>query len=155
MRVAASSEANPRSRLTLIAELCSFGTPAWLGGFQDPAFPVLFADYARAIANTVPGVIRPGQRTTAGTPTTAATTAEDVDRHTEVFGQAAAGEPRGDQAVRRRAGGAGADDHDVVALYYLGLAEHDEHYGALSVTYRQRLVVLVEHQHFLLEQRAH
>ena len=45
-----------QSRLTLIAELCSFGTPAWLGGFQDPAFPVLFADYARAFAKRHPWV---------------------------------------------------------------------------------------------------
>ena len=44
------------SRFTLIAELCSFGTPAWLGGFQDPAFPVLFADYARAFARRHPWV---------------------------------------------------------------------------------------------------
>ena len=44
------------SRLDLIAELCSFGTPAWLGGFQDPAFPVLFADYARAFARQHPWV---------------------------------------------------------------------------------------------------
>src|SRR5688572_18881516 len=44
------------SRLTLIAELCSFGTPKWLGGFQDPAFPVLFADYARAFARRHPWV---------------------------------------------------------------------------------------------------
>lgn len=44
------------SRLALIAELCNFGTPAWLGGFQDPAFPVLFADYARAFARRYPWV---------------------------------------------------------------------------------------------------
>ncbi|MDQ6886733.1 MAG: family 1 glycosylhydrolase [Gemmatimonadota bacterium] len=34
----------------LIANLCHFGVPSWLGGFQDPAFPVLFAEYARAFA---------------------------------------------------------------------------------------------------------
>ncbi len=44
------------SGIELIAELCSFGTPAWLGGFQDPAFPVLFADYARAFAKRHPWV---------------------------------------------------------------------------------------------------
>jgi beta-glucosidase/6-phospho-beta-glucosidase/beta-galactosidase len=44
------------SSMALIAELCSFGTPKWLGGFQDPAFPVLFADYARAFAKRHPWV---------------------------------------------------------------------------------------------------
>ncbi len=34
----------------LIANLCHFGVPSWLGGFQDPAFPVLFGEYARAFA---------------------------------------------------------------------------------------------------------
>src|ERR1700694_2433999 len=36
--------------IELIADLCHFGVPDWLGGFQDPAFPVLFAEYARAFA---------------------------------------------------------------------------------------------------------
>jgi hypothetical protein len=36
--------------IEVIADLCRFGVPSWLGGFQDPAFPVLFADYARAFA---------------------------------------------------------------------------------------------------------
>jgi beta-glucosidase/6-phospho-beta-glucosidase/beta-galactosidase len=36
--------------LEVIADLCHFGVPTWLGGFQDPAFPVLFAEYARAFA---------------------------------------------------------------------------------------------------------
>ena len=36
--------------VTVIADLCHFGVPSWLGGFQDPAFPVLFAEYARAFA---------------------------------------------------------------------------------------------------------
>ncbi len=44
------------SGIELIAELCSFGTPGWLGGFQDPAFPVLFADYAREFARRHPWV---------------------------------------------------------------------------------------------------
>jgi beta-glucosidase/6-phospho-beta-glucosidase/beta-galactosidase len=44
------------SGIETIAELCSFGTPSWLGGFQDPAFPVLFADYARAFAKQHPWV---------------------------------------------------------------------------------------------------
>ena len=40
----------------VIADLCHFGVPSWLGGFQDPAFPVLFADYARAFARRYPWV---------------------------------------------------------------------------------------------------
>jgi beta-glucosidase len=36
--------------ITVIADLCHFGVPSWLGGFQDPAFPVLFAEYARSFA---------------------------------------------------------------------------------------------------------
>ncbi|HEU4565507.1 MAG TPA: family 1 glycosylhydrolase [Gemmatimonadaceae bacterium] len=39
-----------------IATLCRFGVPSWLGGFQDPAFPVLFAEYARAFARRYPWV---------------------------------------------------------------------------------------------------
>lgn len=44
------------SGLTVIAELCRFGVPGWLGGFQDPAFPVLFAEYARAFARRYPWI---------------------------------------------------------------------------------------------------
>jgi beta-glucosidase/6-phospho-beta-glucosidase/beta-galactosidase len=40
----------------VIADLCHFGVPDWLGGFQDPAFPVLFAGYARAFAQRYPWV---------------------------------------------------------------------------------------------------
>jgi beta-glucosidase/6-phospho-beta-glucosidase/beta-galactosidase len=40
----------------VIADLCHFGVPDWLGGFQDPAFPVLFASYARAFARRYPWV---------------------------------------------------------------------------------------------------
>ena len=36
--------------IEVIADLCHFGVPSWLGGFQDAAFPVLFADYARSFA---------------------------------------------------------------------------------------------------------
>src|SRR3954451_19001703 len=43
-------------RIEVIADLCHFGVPDWLGGFQDPAFPVLFADYARAFARRYPWV---------------------------------------------------------------------------------------------------
>jgi len=42
--------------IELIADLCHFGVPDWLGGFQDEAFPVLFADYARAFARRYPWV---------------------------------------------------------------------------------------------------
>ncbi|HVF38527.1 MAG TPA: family 1 glycosylhydrolase [Gemmatimonadaceae bacterium] len=44
------------ARFELIADLCHFGVPDWLGGFQDPAFPVLFANYARAFARRYPWV---------------------------------------------------------------------------------------------------
>jgi beta-glucosidase/6-phospho-beta-glucosidase/beta-galactosidase len=40
----------------VIADLCHFGVPDWLGGFQDEAFPVLFAEYARAFARRYPWV---------------------------------------------------------------------------------------------------
>ena len=43
-------------RLEVIADLCHFGVPSWLGGFQDAAFPVLFAEYARAFARRYPWV---------------------------------------------------------------------------------------------------
>ena len=42
--------------IDVIAELCRFGVPSWLGGFQDPAFPVLFAEHARAFARRFPWV---------------------------------------------------------------------------------------------------
>jgi beta-glucosidase len=42
--------------IEVIADLCHFGVPNWLGGFQDPAFPVLFAEYARAFAQRYPWV---------------------------------------------------------------------------------------------------
>ena len=42
--------------IDVIAELCRFGVPSWLGGFDDPAFPVLFADHARAFARRFPWV---------------------------------------------------------------------------------------------------
>ena len=41
---------------TVIADLCHFGVPAWLNGFQDPAFPVLFAAYAGAFARRYPWI---------------------------------------------------------------------------------------------------
>jgi len=42
--------------IDVIAELCRFGVPSWLAGFGDPAFPVLFADHARAFARRFPWV---------------------------------------------------------------------------------------------------
>jgi beta-glucosidase len=42
--------------ITVIADLCHFGVPSWLGGFQDAAFPVLFAEYARAFARRYPWI---------------------------------------------------------------------------------------------------
>ena len=42
--------------LDVIADLCHFGVPSWLDGFQDPAFPVHFAEYARAFARRYPWV---------------------------------------------------------------------------------------------------
>ena len=45
-----------RSGLTVIADLCHFGTPDWMGGFQDPGLPVHHAEYARAFARRYPWV---------------------------------------------------------------------------------------------------
>jgi hypothetical protein len=42
--------------ITVIADLCHFGVPTWLGGFQDEAFPVLFAAYAGAFARRYPWI---------------------------------------------------------------------------------------------------
>jgi beta-glucosidase/6-phospho-beta-glucosidase/beta-galactosidase len=42
--------------IEVIADLCHFGVPSWLGSFQDAAFPVLFAEYARAFARRYPWV---------------------------------------------------------------------------------------------------
>jgi beta-glucosidase len=39
-----------------IVDLCHFGVPDWVGGFQDPEWPPLFADYARAFAERFPWV---------------------------------------------------------------------------------------------------
>ncbi|HZI28035.1 MAG TPA: family 1 glycosylhydrolase [Gemmatimonadaceae bacterium] len=37
-------------------DLCHFGVPDWIGDFQNPDFPALFADYARAFAERYPWV---------------------------------------------------------------------------------------------------
>jgi beta-glucosidase/6-phospho-beta-glucosidase/beta-galactosidase len=39
-----------RRDITPMADLCHFGVPDWIGNFQNPDFPSLFADYARAFA---------------------------------------------------------------------------------------------------------
>jgi beta-glucosidase/6-phospho-beta-glucosidase/beta-galactosidase len=39
-----------------IADLCHFGVPDWVGDFQNPEFPKLFAEYARAFAKRFPWV---------------------------------------------------------------------------------------------------
>ncbi len=42
--------------MTPIVDLCHFGVPDWIGDFQNPDFPQLFADYARAFAERFPWV---------------------------------------------------------------------------------------------------
>lgn len=39
-----------------ILDLLHFGLPTWLGDFQNPEFPIHFADYARAVAERYPWV---------------------------------------------------------------------------------------------------
>jgi beta-glucosidase len=39
-----------RLKINPIVDLCHFGVPDWIGNFQNPDFPALFADYARAFA---------------------------------------------------------------------------------------------------------
>jgi beta-glucosidase len=39
-----------------IVDLCHFGVPDWVGNFQNPDFPTLFAEYARAFAQRFPWV---------------------------------------------------------------------------------------------------
>jgi beta-glucosidase len=45
-----------RRQLIPIVDLCHFGVPDWVGNFQNPDFPALFADYARAFAERFPWV---------------------------------------------------------------------------------------------------
>ena len=42
--------------ITPIVDLCHFGVPDWIGGFANPDFPRLFADYARAFAVRFPHI---------------------------------------------------------------------------------------------------
>jgi beta-glucosidase len=39
-----------------IVDLCHFGVPDWIGNFQNPDFPLLFAGYTRAFAQRYPWV---------------------------------------------------------------------------------------------------
>ena len=45
-----------RRGLVPIVDLCHFGVPDWIGNFQNPDFPALFADYAQAFATRFPWV---------------------------------------------------------------------------------------------------
>ncbi|UOQ53434.1 family 1 glycosylhydrolase [Hymenobacter cellulosivorans] len=40
--------------ITPIVDLCHFGVPDWIGNFQNPDFPRLFAEYCRAFATRFP-----------------------------------------------------------------------------------------------------
>ncbi|HET9793661.1 MAG TPA: family 1 glycosylhydrolase [Thermoanaerobaculia bacterium] len=42
--------------VTPIADLCHFGVPDWIGDFQNPDFPKLFAGYAAAFARRYPWI---------------------------------------------------------------------------------------------------
>ncbi len=44
------------SDLVPIVDLCHFGVPDWIGDFQNPDFPGLFANYAKAFAERFPWV---------------------------------------------------------------------------------------------------
>ncbi|MGJ9420537.1 family 1 glycosylhydrolase [Massilia sp. CMS3.1] len=45
-----------RRNIAPIVDLCHFGLPDWIGNFQNPDFPALFADYAGAFARRYPWV---------------------------------------------------------------------------------------------------
>lgn len=45
-----------RRDITPIVDLCHFGVPDWIGNFQNPDFPMLFAEYAAAFAERFPWV---------------------------------------------------------------------------------------------------
>jgi beta-glucosidase len=45
-----------RRNIIPITDLCHFGVPDWIGHFQNPDFPVLFAQYAEAFAKRYPWV---------------------------------------------------------------------------------------------------
>jgi len=43
-----------RRNIAAIVDLCHFGVPDWIGNFQNPDFPGLFATYAREVAQRYP-----------------------------------------------------------------------------------------------------
>lgn len=43
-------------KVTPIADLCHFGVPDWIGNFQNPDWPRLFIEYAKAFARRFPWV---------------------------------------------------------------------------------------------------
>jgi beta-glucosidase/6-phospho-beta-glucosidase/beta-galactosidase len=45
-----------RRDITPILDLCHFGVPDWIGNFQNPYFPQLFATYAAAFAERYPWI---------------------------------------------------------------------------------------------------
>jgi beta-glucosidase/6-phospho-beta-glucosidase/beta-galactosidase len=45
-----------QKKITPIVDLCHFGLPDWLGNFQNPDFPQLFARYAKAFAQRYPWI---------------------------------------------------------------------------------------------------
>jgi beta-glucosidase len=45
-----------RRNIAPIADLCHFGVPDWIGDFQNPDFPHLFAGYAREFAERYPWI---------------------------------------------------------------------------------------------------
>ena len=42
--------------ITPIVDLCHFGVPDWIGDFQNPDFPILFVEFAKAFAYRFPWV---------------------------------------------------------------------------------------------------
>ena len=53
-----------RRDIVPIVDLCHFGVPDWIGNFQNPDFPELFADYARSLRAALPlgAALHAGQR---------------------------------------------------------------------------------------------
>jgi beta-glucosidase/6-phospho-beta-glucosidase/beta-galactosidase len=45
-----------RLNITVIADLCHFGLPDWLGNFQNPEWPSYFAEYAAEFAGRYPDI---------------------------------------------------------------------------------------------------
>ncbi len=45
-----------RLEITPIVDLCHFGVPDWVGSFQNPDWPAMFADYAQVFAARFPWV---------------------------------------------------------------------------------------------------